>query len=235
MIAITFALPAESSEFVRLLERPTHISREAVETVRGALRGKSVAVIHTGVGKKLCRERMEVILRRERFQYLISAGFAGGLEPQLQIGHLVVAENYSSPELLTSPKLKLDDQGTFLGKLLTVPRMVESKNERETLHKNTGAEAVDMETQFIAEACAAHDIPMLSLRAISDTPAEPFPAPAHVLFDLAKQRTDFLRLGSYLLWHPGAVGRLNAFRSRINVARKNLTHALEKIVSADLL
>ena len=235
MIAITFALPAESSEFVRLLERPTHISREAVETVRGTLGGKAVAVIHTGVGKEACRERMAVILRRERFQYLISAGFAGGLEPQLKIGNLLVAENYSSAELLASPQLKLDDEGTFLGKLLTVPAMVESKSERERLFKNTGAEAVDMETQFIAEACASHQIPMLSVRAISDTPAEPFPAPAHVLFDLAKQRTDFFRLGSYLLWHPGAVSRLNAFRERINVARKILTLALERIVAADLL
>jgi hypothetical protein len=75
---------------------------------------------------------------------------------------------------------------------------------------------------------------MLSVRAISDTPGDPFPAPAHVLFDLAKQRTDFLRLGSYLLGHPGAVGRLNAFRARINLARKNLTQALEKIVASDL-
>jgi hypothetical protein len=76
---------------------------------------------------------------------------------------------------------------------------------------------------------------MLSLRAISDTAVEPFPAPAHVLFDLAKQKTDFVRLGSYLLTHPGALGRLSAFRRRISVARKALTAALEKILRADLL
>jgi adenosylhomocysteine nucleosidase len=235
MIAITFALPAESSGFVRLLENRGSVSREGVETIRGHLHGKSLVVIHTGVGKKVSRERMETLLRRERFEYLISAGFAGALEKDLKIGHLLVAENFSTPQLLDSPKLVLADDRTFLGKLQTVSRMIETIEERESLHKKTGAAAVDMETEVLAEVCAAHELPMLSLRAISDTAAEPFPAPAHVLFDVAKQRTDFFRLGSYLLTHPSAFARLNAFRLRVAVARKALAVALETILRADLL
>lgn len=234
MIAITFALPAESSDFVRLLENPSWNSREGVENVRGRLHGKLVDVIHTGVGKMVCRERMEVMLRRERFECLISAGFAGALEKELRVGHLLVADNYSSPQLLASPELELGDEGTFLGRLATVPRMIESMAQRETLNKRTGAAAVDMETETIAELCGAHDLPMLSVRAISDTAVEPFPAPAHVLFDLAKQKTDFVRLGSYLLMHPSAFGRLNNFRQRIGIARKALTAALDKILRATL-
>jgi hypothetical protein len=103
------------------------------------------------------------------------------------------------------------------------------------LNKRTGAAAVDMETETIAELCAAHELPMLSLRVISDAAEQPFPAPAHVLFDLAKQKTDFVRLGSYLVTHPNAVARLNAFRRRINVARKALADALDRILRADLL
>jgi adenosylhomocysteine nucleosidase len=235
MIAITFALPAESSGFVRLLENRGSVSREGVETIRGHLHGKSLVVIHTGVGKKVSRERMETLLRRERFEYLISSGFAGALEKDLQVGHLLVAENFSSPAFLNSPKLVLADDRTFLGKLQTVSRMIETIEERESLHKKTGAAAVDMETEVLAEVCAAHDLPMLSLRAISDTAAEPFPAPAHVLFDVAKQKTVFGRLGMYLLTHPGAFARLNAFRKRVAVARKALADALDTILRADLL
>jgi nucleoside phosphorylase len=235
MIAITFALPAESSDFVRLLEQPRLISREGVENIRGRLHGKLVAVIHTGVGKLVCRERMEVMLRRERFEYLISSGFAGALEKELRVGHLLVSENYSTPKILESPALQLADESTFLGRLATVPQMIESAGQRETLNKRTGAAAVDMETETIAELCAAHELPMLSVRAISDGAGEPFPAPADVLFDLGKQKTNFVRLGGYLLTHPGAFSRLNAFRQRIGVARKALADALEKILRADLL
>src|SRR4051812_13661606 len=199
MIAITFALPAESADFVTRLERAGHNSREGVESFRGRLHGKNLAVIHTGVGRRTCRERLEVLLRRENFSALISAGFAGALEKDLRVGHLLVAENFSNQELLSSPKLALADDTTFLGKLLTVPRMVESVDERESLNKKHGAAAVDMETEVIAELCEAHNLPMLSVRAISDTAAKSFPAPADVLFDVAKQRTDFLRLGGYLV------------------------------------
>lgn len=234
MIAVTFALPAESADFVRLLEKPTPNSREGVDNIRGYLHGKQIAVIHTGVGKMVCRQRMEVMFRRQKFDWLISAGFAGALEPELRVGHLLVAENYSNPKLLGALPLATSE-GVFLGKLATVPRMIESTSQRETLNKRTGAAAVDMETETIAEICQAHDVPMLSVRVISDTSSEPFPAPAHVLFDLAKQKTDFVRLGSYLLTHPSAIARLNAFRQRIAIARKVLTDALDKILRADLL
>jgi len=235
MIAITFALPAESSDLIPLLERPSLNSREGVESIRGRIHGRSIAVMHTGVGEESCRVQIESFLRRQQFQYLISAGFAGGLEAELQIGNLLLAENFSSPELLRSPQLDLPEEGLFLGKLVTVPGIVDSKRERERWAAKTGAAALDMETEFIAEACAGHGLPMLSLRAISDTAAEPFPAPPRVLFDLEKQKTNYARLAFYLATHPGAFGRLNAFRQRVALARKSLTAALEKLLRTDLL
>jgi purine-nucleoside phosphorylase len=177
---------------------------------------------------------MEVLLRREEFQFVISAGFAGALEKELRIGDLLVSENYSSPQLLRSAQPALSGDGIFQRKLLTVPEVIESNDERAQLARKTGAAAVDMETEFIAEICADHQLPMLSLRAISDTPSEPFPAPAQVLIDLEKQRTDFLRLAFYLMKHPGAFARLNAFRERVSVARKALARTLDAILRAEL-
>jgi adenosylhomocysteine nucleosidase len=166
---------------------------------------------------------------------LISAGFAGALEKELRVGHLLVADNFSSPQLLTSPRLDLADDETFVGKLTTATRMIHSTAERESLAKKTGAAAVDMETEVIAKVCADHQLPMLSLRAISDTASAPFPAPPHLLFDVEKQKTDFARLASHVLVRPGVVSKLSAFREQIAVARKSLTSALERILRADLL
>lgn len=234
MIAITFALAAESSDFVSLLENPARLSHARLETICGGLHGKSVTVLHTGVGRRICTRRMEVLLRREEFEFVISAGFAGALEKDLLIGDLLIAENYSSPQLLRLVESALTGDRIFQGKLLTVPDVIESNSDREQLATKTGAAAVDMETAYIAEACAAHQLPMLSLRAISDTPSEPFPAPAHLLFDIEKQRTDFLRLALYLVKHPGAISRLNAFRQRVAVARKALARTLDAILRAEM-
>ena len=235
IVALTFALPAESSDFVRLLAKPVVQAREGVESIRGQIHGRLVAVFHTGVGEKSCRLKVENFLSREPLKYLISAGFAGALDEDLQIGDLLLSENFSSPELLGSAHLDFAGDGIFVGKLATVPGIVDSKSERDRWAKGSGAAAVDMETEFIATACAARRIPMLSLRTISDTPAEPFPAPPNVLFDLEKQRTNFGRLALHLVTHPGALMRLNAFRKRVALARQSLTSALEKILRVDLI
>ncbi len=234
MIAITFALPAESSEFIRLLEKPTFNSREGVESIRGHIHGKSVAVLHTGVGEKSCRPHIDTFLRRQEFRYLISAGFAGALDQELQVGHLLIAENFSSPVLLGSPQLDFAEETLFLGKLVTVQRVTDSKSDRAWLAKDSGAVAVDMETECIADACAARQLPMLSLRVISDTLAQPLPAPPEVLFDLEKQKTNYVRLAAYMATHPTAFSRLNSFRQQIGIARSSLTKALEKILRAEL-
>jgi adenosylhomocysteine nucleosidase len=235
IIAITFALPAESSDFVRLLTKPRTSACAGVESIRGQIHGRSVAVFHTGVGEKSCRARIEKVLLHDQFKYLISAGFAGALDPKLQVGDLLLAENFSSPELVGSSRLDLADCTLCVGKLATVPVVIDSKSERDRWAAESGAAAVDMETEFIAAACAAREIPMLSLRVISDTPAEPFPAPPGVLFDLEKQKTNFGRLALHLVTHPGALMRLNAFRRRIELARQSLTLALDQLLRVDLI
>jgi nucleoside phosphorylase len=235
MIAIAFALSAESSDFVRLLTKPIICAGEGVESIRGHIHGRSVAVLHTGVGEKSCRTHIENFLRQQQLKYLISAGFAGALDQELQIGNLLLSENFSSPELLGSPHLDFAEVGLFVGKLATVPGIINSRPERDRWATESGAAAVDMETEFIAAACAAHRIPMLSLRVMSDTLSEPFPVPPNVLFDLENQKTNLGRLALYLVTHPGALMRLNAFRQRVALARQSLTSALDKLLRVDLI
>jgi adenosylhomocysteine nucleosidase len=218
---------------VRLLAKPATAAREGV--VHGQIHGRSVAIFHTGVGEKSCRVRIENFLRRQQFKYLISTGFAGALDPELRVGDLLLAENFSIPELLSSARLAIADGRLFVGKLATVPAVIDSKSERERRAAESGAVAVDMETAFIAAACAASGVPALSLRVMSDTPAEPFPAPPGVLFDLEKQKTNFGRLALHLVTHPVALMRLNAFRRRIGLARQSLTSALDKLLRVDLI
>ena len=211
MLAVTFALPDESREFVRLLGG----------------RHREVIVFHTGVGEKVCRTRIEPFLDSQRFDLLISSGFAGGADPSLSVGDLFLAENFSDPQLLARAKAVIVSR---VGRLFTAARVVESESDRAQLAREKGAVAVDMETEWIAHACASRKIPMLSLRAISDTAAAPFPAPPAVLFDLAWQKTDAFKLATYLLRHPFRVVRLMRFARQIASARATLGTALYELV-----
>jgi adenosylhomocysteine nucleosidase len=235
MIAVTFALPIESADFVRLLANRETVSRDGLATIRGSLHGRPLAVLHTGVGAAACRESVAAFLRTEKTDYLISAGLAGALDPELKLGDLLIAENYSSRALLESPHLELQEASIYLADVVTAPRIIEAKEDREKLARESGAAAVDMETAVIAKACADHDVPMMSLRAISDTLDEPFPAPADVLFDVEGQKTPAARLALYLITHPAAIGRLRNYAKQIAAARRNLTAALSSLLRNKLL
>jgi hypothetical protein len=113
---------------------------------------------------------------------------------------------------------------------LTVPALIDSSEERERIARESGASAIDMETEFIARACAAHGIPLLALRVITDTPTQPFPAPPSVLFDIQRQRTPIAVLTRFFLAHPRCMPGLVQFARRISRARKTLSNALVRIV-----
>ncbi|MEP6776910.1 MAG: hypothetical protein ABI944_00550 [Chthoniobacterales bacterium] len=234
MTAVTFALQAESSDFVRSLGKRAGGARPGGQVIHGEIRSRPMAILHTGVGAKVARERVESFLKNERIDYLISAGFAGALDPQLEVGDLVIAENFSSRELLQSPNLQLGALPVYAGKLITAQVMIENASERAALAAETGAIAVDMETETVAAVCAARGVPLLSIRAISDTDAATFPVPAAVLFDVETQMTNLARLAFYLAIHPARIARLIAFSKQIAIARESLTAALDAILRYDL-
>lgn len=226
MIGITFALPSESSDFVRQL-RP-------IENVDGLLFGKvgerDVALVHTGVGAGNCNERLEILLHKAKPQFVITSGFAGAVVDQLRVGDLILAENFSEPNLLGLAKEILRDQNARPAKLFTSTSIIDSIEERNEIARKSDAAAVDMETGAIVAVCSAHGMPLLSLRAISDSPSEPFPAPMSILFDLERQRTNYSRLFVYLLRHPMTISRLLWFSGEIARARTALTDAIVTLV-----
>jgi nucleoside phosphorylase len=228
MIAITFALPTESQEFLRSLSNKSRGDRNGIPTTRGKVDDRAIEVLHTGVGENVCRQRMAKFLHDQHFDYLISAGFAGALNDQLQPGDLLLAKNFST--VRPNKDFFLSSLPIHVADLLTVPGLIDSREERNRLALTSGAVAVDMETEFIARACAAHGLPVLSLRVISDTPRELFPAPTDVLFDIERQQTQMLKLATYFFAHPHRVPRLVQFARRIARARKVLADALVALV-----
>ena len=227
MIAVTFALPSESSEFLRRLGNRSRANRNGINIVRGTIGHRSIEVIHTGVGEKICTERIAKFLENEQLDFLISAGFAGSLNHELQVNDLLVAKNFSTVDLKHA---SLSNVSIYAANMLTVSALIDSGEERERIAHESGAAAVDMETEFIARACATHGIPLLALRVITDTPTQPFPAPPSVLFNIQKQRTHVAALARFFLAHPGRVLGLVQFARRITRARKILSNALVRIV-----
>ena len=229
MIAVTFALPAESSDFLRRLANKTPADRNGIRTIRGTIDSRTIEVLHTGVGEKMCRERIGKFLENQQFDFLISAGFAGSLNHELHVNDVLLAKNFSTADLKHAQS-SLSNVSIHAANMLTVPALIDSSEQRERIACESGASAVDMETEFIARACAAHGIPLLSLRVITDSPLESFPAPPKILFDMERQRTHIGVLAKFFLAHPGRMPSLVQFARRIARARKTLADALVEVV-----
>lgn len=228
MIAITFALLAESSGLRRQLRN----ARQDGNMVSGKIGNHEITVLHTGVGAKNCNDRVETLLHKTRPRLVISAGFAGAVAEDLQVGDLILSENFSDRQLLASAQRILRDRRARAVKLFTSTSIVDSVIERNKIARASGAPAVDMETGAIVEICNAHGVPLLSLRAISDTPGQPFPASPKVLFDVERQRPNFSGLISYLFRHPASIPRLLRFSQAIARARATLTDAIDDLIRA---
>jgi adenosylhomocysteine nucleosidase len=231
MIIVTFALSAESKSFVAQLQERRTSNSEVGKIISGRIGPKSVTVFHTGVGRHVAQKRLTDFLAEQSCEILISSGFAGGVDPNLSAGDLFLARNVSDSELLEYAQQSLRHLQPHAGKLLTSSGIIHSAKKRMEVARERAADAIDMESDGIAQTCAERGIRMLSLRAISDTARAPFPAPPDVLFDVERQKTNLLLLATHLLLRPTKIGSFVRFAAQIKHAREHLTQALVALLS----
>src|SRR5258708_6532104 len=126
MIAITFALPAESSGLMRRMADRRTVQRGGLTIQAGRVGGREVEILHTGVGEKASRDRMQQYLSAVTPALLISSGFAGAARSNYRVGDLVIAQNFSDSELMAVARRKLREQNIHVVRLLSSPRMIDS-------------------------------------------------------------------------------------------------------------
>jgi adenosylhomocysteine nucleosidase len=116
---------------------------------------------------------------------LMSFGLAGGLDPDLRAGSIVLPSEVVSLEgarFLTAEtwreQLRLviaKEHPVAAGKLLTSSEPIAAVADKVTAFRRTGAVAVDMESVGVAEVAAAHSLPFIAVRVIVDTAADVLP------------------------------------------------------------
>jgi len=117
---------------------------------------------------------------------VISFGIAGGLDPTLRSGDVVVATEVLSgdtrwlaglalnEELIAS--VALGSRRVVRGGLAGVEQVVVAQSRKAALRSETGAAAVDMESHIAAAYAAEAGLPFAALRVISDPASRALPA-----------------------------------------------------------
>ncbi len=232
MVAVTFALPQESRDFRHVLRHASAVGPGPGMFLLGNVGKEEVLLAHTGVGPAAAAANVAALLAWQRPRLLLSAGFAGGLDPRLATGDLLLATNFSAPVLLAQSRALLaGDARAYFGTLTSQPHPAETVAEKAALARATGALGVDMETASIAAACARAGVPLLSVRAISDPAREPLPVPFAEWFDLTAQRPRPFALVRYLAHHRAQIGPFVRFVRGLTPARQAFTRFVTDFIA----
>jgi adenosylhomocysteine nucleosidase len=116
---------------------------------------------------------------------IISFGIAGGLDPSLQPGDLVVASEIMTAKARWATAAALSDnlvEGTNIGRrkivggtIVGAEEVILHPRDKIQLHKDTGATAVDMESHIAAAYAASVGLPFAALRVINDPASRSLP------------------------------------------------------------
>jgi adenosylhomocysteine nucleosidase len=156
-----------------------------------------------GIGAEAARRAAEAVIALYQPALVISAGFAGGLDPALKAGQAL------------TPRLVIDagdgsrtDSGTGAGVLVSFAAVADSE-QKASLAKAYGADLVDMEAAAVSRCAQAHGIQFAACKVVSDARDQNLPPVARFVASDGKfQSFRFLAHIAVRPWLWAGVGQL---------------------------
>lgn len=200
-LAIVFALDIEADAFAASVDQPRRISTGAgLSIITGSLAGRAVAWTVAGVGMDRARRAAALLVAGHRPEALVSAGFAGGLEPRVPRGALLAVDRALRAGY---PGIDLEqavDGPIQRETIITVDAPVVLPAAKRALAATCGAALVDMETYAVAAVASSAGVRCLGLRVVSDAVDDALPAE---IIPVLRPQSGWRRFGAVV----GAVGR----------------------------
>jgi len=178
----------------------------------------------TGIGRENAERTLHTALKSAPYQLVVSCGFAGGLNPYLTVGTVVFSTDEDAgltPALLSA--------GACPVRFHSADRVATKVEEKQALWKETGADAVEMESQIIRAICRAHQIPSATIRVISDAAHEDLPLDFNVLMT-AEQKLNYGKLALALLSSPSKIPAILRLQRQTQFAARNLAAVLTRVL-----
>jgi nucleoside phosphorylase len=183
-LCVVTAVDIEFTVAVRLLAERSLSEESRTKVCRGRFGHRRIAVLQSGMGARGFDQRLAEHLAVNRYDALIVAGLAGGLDPKLRAGEGLLydlcydaradrdevasigADDGWSEFLFEA--LRAAGRSCVRGSGVTVNKMITEREDKLALGARYHAAAVDMETFEVLSVGARFDLPAAALRVILD-------------------------------------------------------------------
>ncbi len=194
-IGIIVAMDKEFAQLATLLDHQEKEVHSQNEFILGSIEEKDIVLQKCGIGKVNSAIGTVEMIRNYHPDLIISSGCAGGADPQLNVGDVVVAtqcvyhdaycgDNVSFGQIMGMPE-RYDTSQELIDKALSMTCketiragltvsgdwFVDSREKmQDIIYHFPEAKAVDMESCSVAQTCYLYNTPFVSFRIISDVP-----------------------------------------------------------------
>jgi|SRR5579884_727822 len=152
---------------------------------------------------------------------IIVAGLAGALDPSLRVGDLVVAGLGEGLQ---------EGLRCRFGDIHASAAVVATPQEKAALYARTGALAADMEYDIVRGYAGRLGVPLVAVRAISDTAADFLdPALVRIVDEFGRARPR--AIAAMLLGRPSMLPRLVQLAGNVRLAARRLAEIMPDLVS----
>jgi adenosylhomocysteine nucleosidase len=241
-VAVVFALRQEAGWLLDRMQGAVAIRGAGFVAHEGGLAGRRVVVAESGVGRDAARKITSAIIAGHNPWWVVSAGFAGGLDDRLNRGDFLLASEVADefgatlpieqpidPASVDSPAITRGHR-VHVGRLVTVDRLRTRPEEKRALGQRLEAVAVDMETWAVADVCRRERARFLSIRIVTDAVDDALPPE---LDHLVKQKTLVAKLGAAagaIFRRPASFKQLWQLKEDALVASDQLAQFIEHVV-----
>jgi adenosylhomocysteine nucleosidase len=185
-----------------------------------------IRTVVTGMGARNSAIAIQEILSAQKPNLVLTCGFAGALNPNLERGNVVFD---------VEPKANLRGSLLSAGAIPAVfhcaPRVATTAAEKQALRNSSGADVVEMESGIICGACSAAQVPSGTVRVVLDTAYEDLPLDFNALMT-EHQQLDSRKLFFAIAKAPWKIAALIRLQKQSSKAAQRLGMTLKRILSA---
>ena len=198
-IGIIAAMSEEIASIEKLMSDIIVKNIYDLEFTLGRIHSKNVVLVKSGVGKVNAARTTQILIDNFDLEYVINVGTAGGLNEEIEIGDVVIAEKlvqhdfdvtagghekgyisdtgrffYSEEVLVDKSKRIIEDMNeefkAITGLIATGDIFVQDIKVKDRIKEEYNSYCTEMEGAAIAQVCYLDRIPFIVIRSISDKP-----------------------------------------------------------------